>query len=263
MEIHQHQFEDYVRQIYNGSSRPLKYSHLVKGAFLQYLVKKILDNLGYDYVEASEVGKGADFNVGISPNLVPIECKNEKFHTESPKSVEIDIISRFKDYPKSCPKILLTSTLKYEFKARKLLNESNIQIIKFPKDINDFNELNEFLTEIFPLIARSLYKFTHYKKYKLHQQSSEHKKGVDTSSNNVPVFFHYYHPHLISSITSIIYHPPIINYLVSYLILYVIFIAYTRSIILHYVLGSFLILYVTSHIACLILRDALYYTISL
>ena len=186
MEIHEHQFEHYVKRIYHGSRRPLKYFHLKKGAILQYSLKNMLDEQEYDYIEESEVGKGPDFVVGISPNLVPIECKNEKYHTESPKSVEIDIISRFKDYPKSSPKILLTSKVKYPLKARKRLDEYNIQIIVFPEDINDFNELNKFRKEIFSLIKRSLYKFSHYKKYKPHLQSSEQTKGVDISFNNAP-----------------------------------------------------------------------------
>ena len=240
MEMNLRQFENYVRRIYHGSSRSLKYSHLKKGALLQYSVKIILDDLRYDYVEESEVGSGADFVVGISPYLVPIECKNEKFHTESPKSVGIDIISRFKDYPKSSPKILLTSKVKYTPEARKLLNEYNIQIIAFPEDIKDFNELYKLLTEIFPLIARSLYKFNHYKKYKQPQKSSENKKWVDISSNNILLSLPHYHPYLSPTTTSIHYYPPpIINYLVSYVISYMIYLVYTRSSFLHILISSY------------------------
>ena len=158
MELNQRQFENYTRGIYHGSSRPLRYSHLKKGAILQYSLKNILDEQEYDYIEENGVGGGPDFVVRLSAHLyIPIECKNEKYHTESPRYVENDIISRFRDYPKSSPKILLTSPVKYPLKSRKRLDEYNIQIIVFPEDINDFNELNKFRKEIFTLIAGSLY----------------------------------------------------------------------------------------------------------
>jgi hypothetical protein len=150
---------------------------------MQYGVKIVLDQIleerAEGYVEALGIGYGADFNIGIPPLIVPVECKNKKDHRESEGRARTDIIARFSDYPRQSPKILITSPVHYTQTARRLLDENNVQILEIPMDFNNLAELEAVLPKLREKLIRALYKFRHYEHYKPRKESPKNRRTRD------------------------------------------------------------------------------------
>jgi ribonuclease HI len=176
-------FESYVRHVYHGSSRPLRYPHLIKGCLEEFIVKMALNILQYSHTSAQDVGIGEDFKVKAGPLPIAIECKNEKYHTETAQSIKKKVLTRFKTYPKHYPKLLITTPMQFTDEARAILVNHSIQVIQLSKDINSLDEFVTMLKEVIDKLCSALYKFVHYDRYQGPEQEmikpSIEKEGIE------------------------------------------------------------------------------------
>jgi len=176
------EFYEYV-QAYWGSTRPLNYSHLVKGCLLEFGSQVALKILEYHYKSATAVGEGEDITVTALAFPIPIECKNEKYHTETPQSTQSKVLSRFRKYHKNYPKLLLRAPVHYTDKARRMLDDNNVQVIELSKDINTLDELARMMSEITAKLRTAFYKFVSYERYRAKEQHDAGKSGQVTPAH--------------------------------------------------------------------------------